>query len=189
MKFIESKLPGAFIIELDRLTDDRGFFARSWCEKEFTAQGLTERMVQANVGFSERAGTVRGIHFQKSPHAEAKLVRCTRGSLYDVVVDLRSDSPTCGQWIGVELTADNARMVYVPEGFGHACQTLVDATEFTYQTSQFYYPDSAAGYRYDDPAFRIRWPLEVSCVSRADQTWPDFVVSKDADASPAGGAL
>ncbi|MHB8899055.1 MAG: dTDP-4-dehydrorhamnose 3,5-epimerase family protein, partial [Thermoguttaceae bacterium] len=121
MKFLESDLPGVFILELDRKADERGFFARTWCEQEFAAHGLAPRMVQCNVGFSERAGTLRGIHFQIPPHAEAKLIRCTRGALFDVAVDLRPDSPACGHWIAQELTEDNHKMLYVPEGFGHAC--------------------------------------------------------------------
>lgn len=182
MNFTETELPGVFVVELDRRTDDRGFFARVWCEKEAAAHGLRGRMVQCNVGFSEQAGTLRGIHFQKAPHAEAKLVRCTRGAAYDVSVDLRPDSPTCGRWIAFEMTPENGKMLYIPEGFGHAYQTLVDDTEFMYLTSQFYAPDSSTGYCHDDPAFGITWPLPVTALSQADREWPPFRVESDSTA-------
>jgi dTDP-4-dehydrorhamnose 3,5-epimerase len=132
-------------------------------------------MVQSNIGFSIKKGTLRGMHYQVQPEAEAKLVRCTTGAIYDVIVDLRPDSPTHKQWIGVELTADNRRMLYIPEGFAHGYQTLADDTEMYYQTSQFYAPASARGVRYDDPAFGIVWPLQVALISNADQAWPGYL--------------
>lgn len=174
MKFIETKLDGAYLIELERKTDCRGFFARSWCRDELAAHGLNTHIVQCNVGYSALAGTLRGIHYQQIPHEEAKVVRCVQGAVYDVIVDLRSDSPTFGQWNAVELTAENRKMVYIPEGFGHGYQTLVDETEIFYQTSQFYHPESATGVRFDDPAFGIQWPLPPSSLSDADQNWPAY---------------
>ena len=175
MKFTETKLKGAFVIEIEKLIDDRGFFARSWCRKEFEAHGLTDRVVQANVSFNHKKGTLRGMHYQIAPYQECKLVRCTRGAIYDVIIDLRPDSTTYKQWIGVELTADNYTMFFVPEDFGHGFQTLTDDTEVTYQVSQFYTPGSEKGIRFDDSAFNIQWPLEVTTTSDKDRSWPDFV--------------
>jgi dTDP-4-dehydrorhamnose 3,5-epimerase len=174
MKFSETKLKGAFVVEIEKLTDDRGFFARSWCEKEFEAQGLTARVVQANVSYNLKKGTLRGMHYQIAPYQECKLIRCTRGAIYDVIIDLRADSLTYKQWTGVELTADNYTLFFVPEDFAHGFITLVDNTEITYQVSQFYTPGSEKGIRFDDPAFNIQWPLEVSVISDKDRTWPDF---------------
>ena len=173
MIFRETKLKGAFIIELEKREDDRGFFARSWCKKEFEEHGLTTNMVQSNIAFSKRKGTLRGLHYQGAPYGEEKVVRCTRGSLYDVLVDLRPGSTTYRQWIGVELTPDNNKMVYIPEGFAHGYQTLEDNTEVTYQVSQFYFPDFERGLRYDDPAIGIDWPLIVKIISEKDKGWPD----------------
>ncbi len=174
MKFAETKLKGAFIVEIEKLTDARGFFARSWCEKEFDARGLTARVMQANVSFNRKKTTLRGMHYQIAPYQESKLIRCTRGAIYDVIIDLRPASPTYKQWMGVELTADNYRLLFVPEDFAHGFITLMDNTEITYQVSQFYTPGSEKGIRYDDPAFNIQWPLEVSVISDKDRTWPDF---------------
>jgi dTDP-4-dehydrorhamnose 3,5-epimerase len=174
MKFSETKLKGAFVVEIEKLTDDRGFFARSWCEKEFEAQGLTARVVQANVSYNLKKGTLRGMHYQIAPYQECKLIRCTRGAIYDVIIDLRADSLTYKQWTGVELTADNYTLFFVPEDFAHGFITLVDNTEITYQVSQFYTPGSEKGIRFDDPAFNIHWPLEVSVISDKDRNWPDF---------------
>ncbi|MBM4089310.1 MAG: dTDP-4-dehydrorhamnose 3,5-epimerase [Planctomycetes bacterium] len=190
MRFTETTLPGAFLVELDQWVDDRGFFARSWCRREFAARGLNADFVQCNIGFSRHAGTLRGIHLQLAPHAEAKLVRCCRGSIHDVVVDLRPGSPTFRQWIGTELTADNHRMLYVPEGFGHGYQTLEDDTEIVYQTSEYYHAAHATGVRYDDPAFAFRWPLTVTRISDADRRWPSFDPGTwtGANVEPAGGA-
>lgn len=174
MIFTKTALPGAYVIELDKRQDQRGFFARAWCQKEFAAHGLNPGIVQANLAFSPRRGTLRGLHYQLAPHAEAKLVRCTRGAIYDVIVDLRPDSPTHRRWIGVELTADNRRMLYVPEGFAHGYLTLVDESEVFYQTSQFYAPAFARGVRYDDPAFGIAWPIGIAVISDADRNWPAY---------------
>jgi dTDP-4-dehydrorhamnose 3,5-epimerase len=174
MNFTETTLKGACIIDPKRIEDERGFFARGWCRNEFEAHALNPAMVQLNIGFNHARGTLRGMHFQKAPMAEAKLVRCTKGALYDVIVDLRRDSPTHGQWLGVELTEENRRMIYVPEGFAHGYQTLADRTEVHYLTSQFYAPEHAAGVRFDDPAFGIRWPLPVAVISSQDRNWPPY---------------
>jgi len=175
MKFIETNLKGAFVVEVDQLTDNRGFFARSWCQKEFEAHGLTSRVVQTNVSFSRSKATLRGMHYQIAPYQESKLVRCTRGVIYDVIIDLRPESPTHKQWVGVELTADNYSMLFVPEDFAHGFITLMDNTEITYQVSQFYTPGSEKGIRFNDPTFNIQWPLGVSVISDKDSNWPDFV--------------
>jgi dTDP-4-dehydrorhamnose 3,5-epimerase len=175
MKFTETKLPGAYLIELEPRRDERGYFARAWCAEEFGALGLNTQIAQINVGHSLRQGTVRGMHLQRPPHAEVKLVRCTRGVVFDVMVDLRADSPTCGQWAGYELSPDNGRMLYIPEGFAHGYQTLTDEAEICYQTSRAYAAAAATGVRYNDPKFGIDWPLDVSTISDADQHWPDFV--------------
>lgn len=175
--FIETKLKGAYIIDLERRGDDRGFFARSWCRQEFEDHGLSPRCVQINIGFSPKKGTLRGMHHQVAPHREVKVVRCTMGAIFDVIIDLRPDSPTHRQWTGVELNSGNRRMLYVPEGFAHGYQTLEDNTEIYYQTSQFYAPDSARGVRYNDPAFGIEWPLGVASISNADGLWPDYTDS------------
>lgn len=174
MKFTETRLKGAFIVEIEKLADDRGFFARSWCRKEFEARGLTSRVLQANVSFNRKKGTLRGMHHQLAPFQESKLVRCTRGAIYDVIIDLRPGSPTYKQWVGTELTADNYRLFFVPEDFAHGFLTLVDDTEITYQVSQFYTPGAEKGIRFNDPTFKIRWPLEVSVISDKDRNWPDF---------------
>lgn len=175
MIFTETNLKDAHIIEIEKLEDDRGFFARSWCRKEFENSGLVYDMVQANVSWNKRKGTLRGMHYQRPPYEETKVVRCTRGSIYDVIIDLRPDSPTYKQWLGVELTADNYKMLYVPGGFAHGFQTLQDDTEVIYQVSQFYTPGAEGGIRWDDPAFQIDWPLEVQVISDKDRSWPDFM--------------
>ena len=172
--YTETKLKGSYLIDLERAEDQRGFFARSWCRKEFEEHGLNPNMHQMNIGFSIRSGTLRGMHYQVAPAQEVKVVRCTRGVIFDVIIDLRPDSPTHKNWFGVELTSDNHRMLYVPEGFAHGYQTLADNTEMYYQTSQFYAPDLARGYRHDDPAFRIEWPLPIGCISEADLSWPEY---------------
>ncbi len=174
MIFTKTKLGGSYIIEMEKLLDYRGFFARAWCQQEFEAHGLNTRFVQANIGFSKKRGTLRGLHFQVMPHEEIKLVRCTRGAVYDVIVDLLAGSPTYKQWVGVELSADNYRMLYAPEGFAHGYQTLTDDAEIVYQTSQFYRAGSARGVRYNDPAFGIEWPMEVQVISDQDKSWPDY---------------
>jgi len=173
--FHETEIPGAFAIDLERRDDDRGFFARAWCAEEFAAQGLSTRLVQANISFNASAGTLRGMHFQRAPHEEAKLVRCTRGALFDAIVDLRTDSPAYKRWFGVELTAENRRALYVPEGCAHGYQTLVDATEVFYLVSEAYAPESEAGVLWDDPAFGIAWPpAEARIISPKDASWPAF---------------
>jgi dTDP-4-dehydrorhamnose 3,5-epimerase len=172
--FQETKLAGAYTIELERREDERGFFARGWCQQEFERQGLVSRLVQANISFNKQRGTLRGMHYQASPFEETKLVRCTRGAICDVIIDLRPESPTYGQWLGVELTADNYRILYVPERFAHGFITLEDNTEVTYQVSQFYTPACERGIRWNDPAFGVRWPVEVQVISQKDSSWPDW---------------
>ncbi len=172
MHFRETALLGAYIIELDKRVDDRGFFARTWCQKEFAAHGLMTSFVQCNLSANPEAGTLRGLHYQKSPHQEAKLVQCVRGAIYDVIVDLRADSSTFRQWIAVELRPDLRRMLYVPEDFAHAYQTLEPDSEVSYMVSAFYEPSAGAGLRYDDPALSITWPRPVTRISTQDKTWP-----------------
>lgn len=174
MRFKETPLPGLYVVELDRIEDERGFFARAWCEVEFVRFGLVGRMIQANVGFSKKRGTLRGMHYQVSPHEEVKLVRCTRGAVFDVAVDLRFNSPTHQQWFGIELNEDTQTMLYVPAGFAHGYQTLADNSELFYQTSQPFIAESARGLRFDDVTFGIRWPLEVQVISEKDQNWPAY---------------
>jgi dTDP-4-dehydrorhamnose 3,5-epimerase len=171
MTFHKTKLPGVLEIHLDPKADERGFFARCWCEKEWARNGLNPRTVQCSVSFNSRAGTLRGIHYQAAPYPEAKLVRCIRGAIYDVVVDLRSQSPAFKKWIAAVLTADNRHMVYVPEGCGHGFLTLEDDSEVFYQMSEFYHPELARGVRWDDPAFQIHWPGEVKVISERDRTY------------------
>jgi dTDP-4-dehydrorhamnose 3,5-epimerase len=176
MIFEETSLAGAFVIHPERREDPRGFFARTWCANEFRDHGLETRLAQANMSFNPAPGTLRGMHFQRAPHAETKLVRCTRGSLYDVIIDLRPESPSFKQWIGVELTADNGRALYVPEGFAHGYQTLAPATEVHYLVTEFYTPASEGGVRWNDPAFGIEWPeVENRLISEKDAAWPDFL--------------
>jgi dTDP-4-dehydrorhamnose 3,5-epimerase len=170
--FTETELAGAYIIDIEKRTDGRGFFARSFCAREFEQHGLNARCVNTNVSVSTKRGTLRGMHYQVAPHAEAKLVRCTRGAIDDVIIDLRPGSRTLGKWIGVELTSDNYRMLYVPEGFAHGFMTLTDNVEVTYQVSAFYTPEAEAGIRFDDPAFNIVWPADVRVISDKDRSWP-----------------
>ncbi len=175
MIFTKTKLQGAIIIEIEKKGDDRGFFARAWCRKEFEAYGLAFNPVQANIAFSKTKGILRGMHYQIAPYEEAKLIRCIRGVIYDVIIDLRPDSSTYRKWIGVELGADNYKMLYVPKGFAHGYQTLVDNTEVFYQVSQFYSPKSERGVRWDDPAFGIKWPEIGNCiVSTKDECWANY---------------
>jgi len=174
MKFSETKLSGVLLIEPELHADDRGSFARSFCVDDFNKVGIDFQVVQANISFNKYAGTLRGLHYQLPPSAEAKVVRCTSGALYDVVVDLRSDSPTLGQWFATELNAENRNSMYVPEGCAHGFQTLADNTEVSYFMSERYAPEAASGVRYDDPAIGIEWPLAVSSVSDRDRDWPDF---------------
>jgi dTDP-4-dehydrorhamnose 3,5-epimerase len=174
MTFQETKLSGVFEIHLEPAHDSRGFFARSWCQKEFENRGLDPRVVQCNVSFNQRKGTLRGMHYQASPNAEAKLVRCTSGSVYDVVIDLRPQSPTFKQWIAAVLSSVQRNMIYVPKGCAHGFLTLEDNTEVFYQMSEFYSPESVGGVRWDDPAFQIVWPAEVEVISERDRTYADF---------------
>jgi dTDP-4-dehydrorhamnose 3,5-epimerase len=172
MEFTETRLKGSFVVRPKRIEDPRGYFARAWCVDEFAAHGLNPGMLQLNVGFSHTKGTIRGMHFQRTPHAEAKFVRCTRGAVYDVIVDLRPGSITLGQWFGVELTAETRTMLYAPEGFAHGYQTLEDGAEIYYMTTARYAAASAGGVRYDDPALGIVWPYPASVISEQDKTWP-----------------
>jgi len=174
MKFTPTRLPGAFVIDLEKIEDSRGFFARSWCKREFEAQGLNSQLVQCDISFSPKKGTLRGMHYQVKPFEETKLVRCTMGSIYDVIVDIRPDSSTFGQHFALILSSDNRRMLYVPEGFAHGFLTLSDNTEVFYQMSEFYSPDHARGFRWNDPAFAIEWPGEVLVLSDRDRDYPDF---------------
>ena len=174
MVFRETRLPGVFEIYLEPAPDKRGFFARTWCQTEFAAHKLSPRLAQCNMSFNTRKGTLRGIHFQVPPYAEAKLVRCTKGAIYDIVVDLRQGSPTFKGWIAAVLTAANRHTLYVPEGCGHGFLTLEDETEVFYQMSEFYNAESARGVRWDDPAFQIAWPERVEVISERDRTYPNF---------------
>jgi dTDP-4-dehydrorhamnose 3,5-epimerase len=174
MIFQETTLSDAYVIEPERINDHRGFFGRIWCKNELKQRGLKPELAQSNVGFSYKKGTLRGLHFQKPPHAEVKIVRCTRGSIFDVIVDLRHESPSYKRWFGVELTEENRRMIYVPEGFAQGYLTLADNTEMYYHTSEFYSPSSAFGIRYNDSEFGIVWPTEVTVISQQDREWPDY---------------
>ena len=174
MRFHETPLGGAYVIEPERIEDQRGFFGRVWCRNELEQMGLKTDLAQSNVGFSHLKGTLRGLHFQKAPHAEVKIVRCTRGAIFDVIVDLRERSASYKRWFGTELSEDNCKMIYVPEGFAQGYLTLKDNTEMYYLTTEFYHPESAFGVRYDDPAFGIEWPSDIAVISPQDREWPDF---------------
>jgi len=174
MIFIETKLKGAYIIELEKREDHRGFFARTWDGSEFEERGLVGRVVQQSISFNNASGTVRGMHYQKAPYQETKLIRCTRGGIFDVIIDLRPVSPTFKQWLGIELTADNFRMLYVPKDFAHGFQTLQTETEVTYLISEAHHPEAEAALRYNDPVIGIEWPLPVKIVSEKDANRPDF---------------
>ncbi len=171
MLFTETKLPGAWILEFERLEDERGFFARAFCQREFEEHGLRPAVAQTNVAFSKRRGTLRGMHFQFPPAPESKLVRCTRGAILDIIVDLRPESSTYLQHLEVELNEDNNRGLYVPERFAHGYQCLADRTEMSYQVSDFYTPGTEGGLRYDDPVLGLKWPLPVSVISDKDRHW------------------
>jgi dTDP-4-dehydrorhamnose 3,5-epimerase len=172
--FTETPLSGAFLIEPERLEDERGFFARIFEPREFEAHGLNPRVAQSSLSFNPRRGTLRGMHYQRAPFQEAKLVRCTRGAIHDAIIDLRAGSPTFRRHFGVRLDAESRRMLYVPEGFAHGFLTLEDETEVTYQISQPHSPDHAAGVRWNDPAFGIAWPEAVRVIAERDRTYPDF---------------
>jgi dTDP-4-dehydrorhamnose 3,5-epimerase len=176
MKFTPTKIPGAYLIEIEPITDDRGFFARSFCTDEFQQHGLNFNFVQCNVSFTSQRGTIRGMHYQVSPNNETKLVRCTKGAIYDVILDLRVESPTFKQWITAELTADNHQMFYIPSGCAHGFQTLTTDTEVFYQMDGIYVADAAKGVRWNDPAFSIEMPLAMSVINDRDLTYPDFIL-------------
>jgi len=172
MRFTPTPLAGAFVIDIERLEDARGFFARTYCEQEFAAHGIFQHPVQSNVSFNAMRGTLRGMHFQRTPYAEAKLVRCTAGRIFDVIVDMREDSPTLHQWFGVELDSASRRALYIPEGFAHGFQTLEDACEVFYEMFNMFQPGHAGGLRWDDPVLGIKWPLDVASISDKDQSYP-----------------
>lgn len=175
MRFIETTLPGVYLIEPEPLVDERGFFARTFCEREFVEHGLNPQLVQCSVSFNERQATLRGMHYQRPPHEETKLVRCTAGAIYDLIIDLRKDSATHGQSYAVELNSRNLRMLYIPAGFAHGFQTLLPGSEVFYQMSELYTPGSSAGVRWNDPAFGIDWPFPEPFISERDANYPDYV--------------
>lgn len=172
MQFTSSSIPGAWVIDITPIHDDRGFFATTWLPNEMRQHGIDTAVAQCNVAFNHRRGTLRGLHFQSAPHAQAKIVRATRGALLDVIVDLRPESPTWRQWELFELTADNRRMLYIPPGLAHGYLTLTDNAEMVYQASSPWAPQAEAGVRWNDPAFGIKWPFEPTVISEKDQTWP-----------------
>lgn len=174
MIFQETKLKGAYIVEPERVEDERGFFARTWCKREFKERGINPKLTQCNISFNKKKGTLRGMHYQAVPYEEAKLVRCTMGAIYDVIIDLRPDSETFKQWMSLELTDENRKMLYIPEGFAHGFLTLVNNTEVFYQMSEFYMPEYSRGVRWNDPAFRINWPEKVVVISEKDKYYKDF---------------
>jgi dTDP-4-dehydrorhamnose 3,5-epimerase len=172
MQFRPSRIPGAWVIDISPIRDERGFFATTWLPEEFRKHGIEPLLAQCNLAFNDKRGTLRGMHFQRSPHAQAKIVRATRGALLDVIVDLRDDSPTYRQWDAVELTADNHRMLYMPEGVAHGYLTLTDDVEAYYHASAPWAPQAESGVRWNDPAFGIRWPFEPVVISDKDANWP-----------------
>ena len=174
MIFSETELKGAFLIEPERKEDYRGFFARTWCQQEFESHGLNSHLVQCSLSFNKKKGTLRGMHYQTRPYEEAKLVRCTKGELFDVIIDLRPNSSTFKSYFSVVLNDENRMMLYIPEGFAHGFQTLADNTEIFYQMSQFYSPDHSAGVRWNDPAFGIKWPNDTRIILERDMNYPDF---------------
>ena len=174
MLFTQTDLEGAYIVEPEKLKDDRGYFARTWCQKEFQARNLDPNLVQCSISFNKKKGTLRGMHLQLPPSSETKLVRCTRGAIYDVIIDLRLDSTTYLQWIAITLTAENSKALYIPKGFAHGFQTLEDNTEIFYQMSDFYSPNCAIGFRWNDPIFKIQWLEEISVISERDQQYKDY---------------
>jgi dTDP-4-dehydrorhamnose 3,5-epimerase len=174
MIFTETKLKGAFILELEKLEDERGFFARTWCRREFTEHGLNPNLVQSSISVNHKSGTIRGMHYQIAPYEEAKLVQCFAGAIYDVIIDLRSGSTTFAQWIAIELTAANHRIVYIPEGFAHGFQTLDDDSVVFYQMSEFYNGEYARGIRWNDPAFAVQWPDGPRVLSDRDRNYPNY---------------
>jgi dTDP-4-dehydrorhamnose 3,5-epimerase len=176
MIFTETKLNGAFIIEIEKHEDERGFFGRSWCVNEMKDHGIDMNILQANISLNKSKGTLRGMHYQLAPHQEAKLVRCSKGSIFDVIIDLRKDSKTYKQWIGVKLTQENYKMLYIPEDFAHGFLTLDNDSEISYLMSELYVPGAAATIRWNDPLFNIKWPLEPTIISEKDKSQPDFEI-------------
>jgi dTDP-4-dehydrorhamnose 3,5-epimerase len=176
MKFTPTKIPGAYLIEIEPIADERGFFSRTFCTTEFSQHGLETNFHQCNISFTSQRGTIRGMHYQVTPDTETKLVRCTRGAIYDVILDLRPESPTFKQWVAAELTADNHQMFYIPPGCAHGLQTLVDDTEVFYQMSGVYSADAARGVRWNDLAFEIEMPLAVTIINQRDRDYPDFAI-------------
>ena len=174
MLFTETGLKDAYIIDIVRIEDNRGFFGRSWCQNEFEDHGLNPRLVQCSISFNAKRGTLRGMHFQIKPYQEAKLVRCTMGAAYDVVIDLRPASATYKNWFALELSAENRRALYIPEGFAHGFQTLADETEIFYQMSEFYHPEASGGIRWNDPTFSINWPIDMLIISERDNGYPNW---------------
>ena len=174
MIFKETKLKGAFVVELDKKEDERGFFARAFCRNEFSRQGLKADIAQINTSHNNKKGTLRGMHFQADPYPECKINRCVRGAIYDVIIDLRPDSKTFKQWFGIELRDGDGKMLYVPEHFAHGYQTLEDHSEVLYLVTQFYVPSAGRGVLYNDPAFNIRWPIEITSMSEQDKNWEPF---------------
>jgi dTDP-4-dehydrorhamnose 3,5-epimerase len=174
MQFTATLLDGLVVVDIDPKTDDRGLFARTYCQREFADHGLPTNFVQCNTSFSDRRGTLRGMHLQSEPYAEGKLVRCTRGAIYDVAIDMRRNSPAFGRWLGKELSADNRQALYIPPGFAHGFVTLCDLTEVFYQMTAFYAPEAGIGVRWNDPAFAIQWPIEKPLLSPRDAAYPDF---------------
>jgi dTDP-4-dehydrorhamnose 3,5-epimerase len=174
VRFHQTKIQGVFEVHPEPRIDDRGSFARTWCQKEFEAHGLNPKLVQCSVSLNTRKGTLRGLHYQAAPYPEAKLVRCTKGSIFDVVVDLRPDSPTYQKWISVVLTSSGQNMIYVPEGCAHGFLTQEDDSEVFYQMSEFYHPELARGVRWDDPSFQIVWPGEIAVISERDRAYENF---------------
>lgn len=188
MRFRETTLPGAWLIESEPVADERGYFARAWCARELKAHGLADSFAQSSVSFNRRRGTLRGLHYQAAPHEEAKLVRCTQGTVYDVIVDLRAESPTLGAWYGVELSAANGRTLYVPPGCAHGFETLTDDAELLYHISVEYRPDAARGVRWDDPTLAIDWPLPDPILSERDRALPCFAALRPTAAPAAARA-
>jgi dTDP-4-dehydrorhamnose 3,5-epimerase len=174
VKFTETRLKGAYIIQPEIMSDERGFFARTWCVREFESCGLESRIVQCNISYNLRKGTLRGMHYQAPPFEEDKLVRCTKGAIHDVIIDLRRNSETCGKHISVALNMENRTMLYIPKGFAHGFLTLEDDTEVHYQMSGFYAPECARGFRWNDPALGIEWPSEIRVISEKDRSYTDF---------------
>jgi len=178
MNFIETKLPGAYIIELDKVGDERGFFSRVWCRKTMEEQGLNTNIAQINTSYNAHKGTLRGLHYQQAPYEEVKIVQCIRGSIYDVIVDIRPESPTYKQWFGIQLDEDCGKLLYSPEGFAHGYQTVKNNSAIIYPTSEFYTPESERGIKWDDPAIGIKWPLVPGSMSEKDLSWlplePEF---------------